>query len=96
MRKTARWGPNEGRGADAVAAPISFPNSVFAASSYRRSSGERWFAVRHQHAVVSRLRRKRVVRFLEPNEFGFQVPYTLLEAAHLGYHAGIGTANVAE
>jgi len=45
---------------------------------------------------VIRIRRKRVVRFLEPNKFGFQVPHTLLEAAHLGYHAGIGTANVAE
>ena len=42
------------------------------------------------------LERKRVVLFLEPDKLGFQVPYSLLEAAHLGNHAGIGTADVAE
>jgi hypothetical protein len=71
-----------------------FPDSACLAC--RRRSGERWFAVRNQHAIVRCIRRERVVFFLEPNKFGFQVPYTLLEAAHLGYHAGIGTANVAE
>ena len=48
-------------------------------------------------ALVRRnLRSERVVLFLEPHKLGFQVPNTLLEAAHLGYHAGIGTADVAE
>jgi hypothetical protein len=45
---------------------------------------------------VSSLGSKHVVLVLEPSELGFQVPNTLLEAAHLGYHAGIGTADVAE
>jgi len=45
---------------------------------------------------VRDLSSERVVLFLEPHKLGFQVPNTLLEAAHLGYHAGIGTANVAE
>ena len=40
--------------------------------------------------------RQRVVLFLEPYKLGFQVPYSLLEAAHLGNHAGIGTADVAK
>jgi hypothetical protein len=34
--------------------------------------------------------------FLEPDKLGFQVPYSLLEAAHLGNDARIGTADVAE
>ena len=42
------------------------------------------------------LHRKRVVLVLEPNKLGFQVPYALLEPTHLGKHAGIGTADVAE
>jgi hypothetical protein len=61
-----------------------------------RSSGERWLAIPYQHVLVRNLRRERVVLFLEPSELGFQVPNTLLEATHLGYHAGIGTADVAE
>jgi hypothetical protein len=61
-----------------------------------RSSGERGFAIRYQHARVSCLYRKRVVLFLEPDKLGFQVPYSLLEATHLGNHAGIGTADVAK
>jgi len=59
-------------------------------------SGERGFAVRDQHVRVGSLYRERVVLFLEPDKLGFQVPYSLLEAAHLGNHAGVGTANVAE
>jgi hypothetical protein len=76
-----------------VVAPNSLPLGV--ASSCQRSSSERRLTIRHQH-VVLRLRRKRNVPFLEPIKLGFQVPNTLLEAAHLGYHAGIGTADVAE
>jgi hypothetical protein len=68
----------------------------FATASCQCSSGERWLPVPNQHVLVRNLRRKRVVLFLEPSELGFQVPNTLLEAAHLGYHAGIGTADVAE
>jgi hypothetical protein len=62
----------------------------------QRSSGERGLAVPDQQVLVSYLRSERVVLFLEPHKLGFQVPNTLLEAAHLGYHAGIGTADVAE
>jgi hypothetical protein len=61
-----------------------------------RRSGERGLAFRHQHVLVRRVYRQRVVLFLEPNQLGFQVTYSLLETAHLGYHAGIGTADVAE
>jgi hypothetical protein len=61
-----------------------------------RSSGKRGLAVRHQHAVMRRLRGQRVILLLEPHKLGFQVSNALLEAAHLRYHAGIGTANVAE
>ena len=43
-----------------------------------------------------RLQRKRVVLFLEPDELGFQVSYSLLEAAHLGNQPGVGTTDVAE
>jgi hypothetical protein len=60
------------------------------------SSGERRLAVRYQHVRMCCLNRKRVVLFLEPYKLGFQVPYSLLEAAHLGNHAGIGTADVAK
>jgi hypothetical protein len=45
---------------------------------------------------VASLNSKRFVLFLEPYKLGFQVAYSLLEAAHLGNHAGIGTADVAE
>jgi len=57
---------------------------------------ERGLAIPGQHVLVSSFHRKRIVLFLEPKELGFQVANALLEAAHLGYHAGIGTANVAE
>ncbi len=77
-----------------MATPYSF--LLFAASPCQCSSGEHWFPVPDQHVLVRNLRRERVVLFLEPSELGFQVPNTLLEAAHLGYHAGIGTADVAE
>ena len=66
------------------------------ASSRPCSSGERRLAIRNQHVLVRCLYRKRVVLFLEPHKLGFQVPYSLLKAAHLGNHAGVGTADVAE
>ena len=66
------------------------------AVSCRRSSSERGLAISHHRIFVRDLSSERVVLFLEPHKLGFQVPNTLLEAAHLGYHAGIGTANVAE
>jgi hypothetical protein len=61
-----------------------------------RRSGERGFAGRYQQVRASTVYRQRVVLLLEPNKLGFQVSYSLLETAHLGYHAGIGTADVAE
>ena len=67
-------------------------------ASAQRPSGERWLAIPYQHVLVlvGSLERQRVVLFLEPDKLGFQVPYSLLEAAHLGNHPGIGTADVAE
>jgi hypothetical protein len=61
-----------------------------------RSSDERGLAIRRQYFLVACLNRECVVLFLEPYELGFQVAYSLLETAHLGKHAGIGTADVAE
>ena len=61
-----------------------------------RSLDVRGLAIRYQHVRVGSLYRERVVLFLEPDKLGFQVPYSLLEAAHLGNHAGVGTADVAE
>jgi len=59
--------------------------------------GERWFAIRYQQVLMLvRLQRKCVVLFLEPDKLGFQVTYSLLEAAHLGNQPGVGTADVAE
>jgi hypothetical protein len=73
------------------------PWFVFVVFLADRRSGERRFAVRHQHVVrAGYLYRERLVLFLEPDKFGFQVSYSLLEAAHLGNHAGVGTADVAE
>jgi hypothetical protein len=66
------------------------------AASYLRSLYVRWFAIRHQHVLVASLNHKRVILFLKPDKLGFQVAYSLLEAAHLGNDAGIGTADVAE
>jgi hypothetical protein len=51
--------------------------------------------VRYKQILAS-LRSERVVLFLKPDKLGFQVTYTLLEAAHLRDHAGIGSADVAE
>ena len=67
-------------------------------ASRTRRSGECWLAIPHQHVLmlVGSLERQRVVLFLEPDKLGLQVPYSLLEAAHLGNHTGIGTADVAE
>jgi hypothetical protein len=45
---------------------------------------------------VADLKRERVILILKPHKLGFQVAYSLLEAAHLGNDAGIGTADVAE
>jgi hypothetical protein len=60
-------------------------------------SGERWLAIRYQQVLMLvRLQRKRVVLFLQPDKLGFQVTYSLLEAAHLGYQPGVGTTDVAE
>ncbi len=73
-------------------APIPLPF----ASSGRCPSGEHWLAILNQQVLVSCLYGKRVILFLEPSKLGFQVPYSLLEAAHLGNHAGVGTADVAE
>jgi hypothetical protein len=61
-----------------------------------RSSDERGLAFRDQHVLVGSLNRQRVILGLEPNKLGFQVAYSLLETAHLGNDAGIGTAYVAE
>ena len=62
----------------------------------KRSSDERVLAFPFQHVLVSSLNRKRVILFLKPHKLGFQVAYSLLEAAHLGNDAGVGTADVAE
>jgi hypothetical protein len=73
------------------------PDSFFVVLPRRqRSSDERGLALRDQHVLVSSLNRERVVLFLKPHKLGFQVAYSLLEAAHLGNDAGIGTADVAE
>jgi len=72
------------------------PDSSFVVFLADRRSGERGFAVRDQHVRTGSLYRERLVLFLEPDKLGFQVPYSLLEAAHLGNHAGIGTADVAK
>jgi hypothetical protein len=66
------------------------------AAHSQRSSDERWLAIRNQHVLVACFNRERVILFLKPYELGFQVAYSLLEAAHLGNDAGIRTADVAE
>ncbi len=65
-------------------------------ASYQRSSDERGFAIRNQLVLVASFNRERVILFLKPHKLGFQVAYSLLEAAHLGNDAGIRTADVAE
>jgi hypothetical protein len=69
---------------------------VLALLACLRTSDVRGLAFRDQHVLVGCLNRKRVILLLEPNKLGFQVAYSLLEAAHLGNDAGIGTADVAE
>jgi hypothetical protein len=60
-------------------------------------SGERGLAVQNQHVIlVTDTSSKHVVLFLEPGKLGFQVTNALLQAAHLGDHAGIRTTDVAE
>jgi hypothetical protein len=88
--QTPYEGTKKGRPAEA---PL---DSFFVFASSPPRSGERGFAVRNQHVRVGRLYAECVILFLEPDKLGFQVPYSLLEAAHLGNHAGIGTADVAE
>ena len=56
----------------------------------------RRLAVRYQHVLVAAVNGECVIFFLKPYKLGFEVAYSLLEAAHLGNHAGIGTADVAE
>jgi hypothetical protein len=65
------------------------------AASCLRSLDVRGLAIRHQHVLVASLN-QRIILFLKPYKLSFQVAYSLLEAAHLGNHAGIGTADVAE
>ena len=62
----------------------------------QRSLDERGLAFLNQHVLVSSLNRKRVILLLKPYKLSFQVAYSLLQAAHLGNDAGIGTADVAE
>ena len=70
---------------------------VRAKRSSLRSSGERRLAIQNEHVIlVTAASGKRVVLFLEPHKLGFQVANTLLETAHLGDHARICTADVAE
>ena len=76
-------------------AAIGAPGSSLSFSRGQRS-GERGFAVRYQHVLVGCLYVERFVLFLEPDKLGFQVSYSLLEAAHLGNDAGIGTADMAK
>jgi hypothetical protein len=63
---------------------------------FLRSSGKRWLTVQYEHVVLMTARCKRVVHFLKPDKLGFQIANTLLETAHFGDHARIGTADVAE
>jgi Mor family transcriptional regulator len=46
--------------------------------------------------VLACLRGERVVLLLKPYKLSFKITYTLLEAAHLRDHTGIGSADVAE
>jgi hypothetical protein len=62
-----------------------------------RRSGERGLAIQNQLAFLgSCLFGQRVVFLLKPDKLGFEVPYTLLKAAHLGNDTRIWTADVAE
>jgi len=60
-------------------------------------SGKRRLAIQYEHVILlTDASGKRVVLFLQPDKLGFQVANTLLETTHLGDHAGIRTADVAE
>ena len=59
-----------------------------------RPSGERGFANRN-HQVVPHLRGKHVVLLVQPGKLGFEITYSLLQAAHLRDHARIRAADVA-
>jgi hypothetical protein len=48
----------------------------------RRSSGKRGLADRKHH-VVPHLRRQYVVLLVQPSKLGFEIAYSLLQAAHL-------------
>jgi len=62
-----------------------------------RSSGKRRLTIQNQHVILMLdPSGKHVVLFLKPHKLGFQVANALLETAHLGDHARIWTADVAE
>jgi hypothetical protein len=69
---------------------------VLLAGLRRCSSGKHRLAGPDQQVVLTDLSGKRVLLLLKPHKLGFQVTNTLLEAAHLGDHADIGPADVAE
>jgi hypothetical protein len=73
------------------------PASVRDELRYLRLSGQRRLTVQYEHVVLgTAASRERILLFLEPNKLGFQVANTLLKTAHLGDHARIWTADVAE
>jgi hypothetical protein len=62
-----------------------------------RSSGKRGLAVQNeQFLVVRESRSECIVLVLKPHKLGFQVANALLETTHLGEHARVRAANVAE
>jgi hypothetical protein len=71
------------------------PGSFVSAGMGGRSSGEHRLPGPNQQ-VTADLRGKRVLLILKPDKLGFQIAHALLEAAHLGDHAEIGPADVAE
>jgi hypothetical protein len=75
---------------------VSRPRLVRVELRYLRLSGQRRLTVHYQHVVLVTASCERIVLFLEPNKLSFQVANTLLKTAHLGDHARICTANVAE
>ena len=76
---------------------VSRPRLVRDEPRYLKSSGQRRLTVQYEHVVlVTAASRERIILFLEPNKLSFQVANTLLKTAHLGDHARIWTADVAE
>lgn len=59
-----------------------FQASLCYVAASRRSSGERRLANRNQQVVI-RLRGKHVVLLMQPGKLGFEIAYSLLQAAHL-------------